>query len=894
MPPEKPQLQEPPAKASPQEPPPAVAAAGEEALRPQISVTSPLQGSLYGARVLVRGKAAAPGGLELLTYSIRSPEVFAEAGAAPESPAKLGADGSFSMVVVTRGLKGPQELHLKARDREGREGECSVSLLPAEGDIAGFRVEPGDGRLTLSWDPLPGAGSYTLLYRIENPGQPPGGERQLNVVRPPYALAGLENGNVYASRLKTAIAGEADAWSATKTAVPFSPDTLALAAQGEYRRIRLSWKPIPACESYEIWRATAADGTYGQVAGPVTGGAYLDEDVRYGTKYFYQVRPTGLPSTGSRIARAQVAELPEQRVEACGFCSLAGARGIYGYGAYLFAAAGSAGLQIIDVADLNSPAVVGSCPTESANAVVVRGELACLADGEHGLATVDVSDPRSPRFLGARKTTEARAVYLKDNQAFVADGSGGLKVLDVSSPSQPTRLASLETQDAWDLVGRGDLLYLADGRGGFLTVDIADPRAPVPLGRLQSPAARAVALCGSLVLLADGEQGLRVIDVSRPAQPVYVGSHSLRGAVDVACSGQLAFVAGAAGGITVVDLSDPHRPVPTGSIGGGQVRAVAVGEDCAFVVDERGLSTLRALAQGRSYPVASAGTDSKAFRITLSGQFAYVAGHAAGVSVIDLSSPAAVGPESLVAACPTEYALDVAVGDGRLYVADGRRGLKVVELSPGSAPVLQAELYTGGEASGVALSGNLLYVAAGAEGLKVVDVANPREPAQIAESPSRDARDVAAMGDRVLVADAEEGLLLFDVSDPAVPRRAALLLALRGSRLALRGANAFLVGPTGLHAVELARGSEPRHLGSYETPHAEDVALDGTYAYLAEGVRGLTVLDVSRPGSPRPVSACPEVYAVGVAARGEYAFVADTRSLQVIRILIPEWLRRQP
>jgi hypothetical protein len=54
------------------------------------------------------------------------------------------------------------------------------------------------------------------------------------------------------------------------------------------------------------------------------------------------------------------------------------------------------------------------------------------------------------------------------------------------------------------------------------------------------------------------------------------------------------------------------------------------------------------------------------------------------------------------------------------------------------------------------------------------------------------------------------------------------------------------------------------------------------------------VLDVSKPEPLRPVSTCPEVYAVGAAARGDYAFVADSKGLQVIRILVPEWLRRGP
>jgi hypothetical protein len=451
----------------------------------------------------------------------------------------------------------------------------------------------------------------------------------------------------------------------------------------------------------------------------------------------------------------------------------------------------------------------------------------------------------------------------------------------------------LETTEAWDVTGRGSLLYLADGRGGFLAVDATDPLSPRALGRLPARDARAVALCGDLVLLADGEQGLMVIDVSRPAEPLCIGSCALPGAMDVAGGEQMAYVSVAGKGIAVVDLSDPRRPFATASLDNGKVRAVAAGEDCAYVVDERGLSTVLVLVQGRSYPVAFTGAASKAFRVLLNGEFAYLAGHAAGVSVVDVTSPAALSAESVVAVCRTEYAAAVAVRDNRLYVADGRRGIKVFNLAAASGPAEEADLYTGGNACGVALAGNLLFVSAGPEGVKVLDVSNPREPAQIAEIPSRDARDVAVTGDLLLVADAEEGLILFDVSAAAAPRRVTSLPSLKGYRLALREGQAFVAGPAGLHVVELGQRFQARLLGSYETQHAEDVALAGPYAYLAEGHRGLTVLDVSRPALLRPVSACPEVYAVGVAARGDYAFVADSKGLQIVRVLVPAWLRRR-
>jgi hypothetical protein len=866
-----------------------VSDAGQE---PQVTVYSPPSGHLYGARVLVSGKAVAQGGLERLTYSVRSPEVFAVAAAALSGQVELKADGSFAFVLATRGLKGPQDLYLHARARSGREGEVSMPMLPGESEIPGFRVESGDSRLTLSWEPLPGAATHTLIFRLENPGQTPGRERQVKGVHPPYVLAGLENGNLYSLRLKAGIAGEPDAWSAARTAIPLSPDTLALSARGEYRRVRLTWNQIPGCASYEIWRATSAEGAYGQIGGPTADTAYVDEQVRYGQRYFYKVRLSGFPLLDSRVAWTEMAELPEQRVETCGSINLPQTRRICIFGAYLFAASGPQGLRIIDVDDPEKPVVVGSCLTEMANDVIVRGDLACVADGPRGLATVDVSDPRNPKLMGTRKTIAARAVYLKDRYAFVADGPGGLKMLDISSPSQPTRLASLATLDAWDVTGRGDLVYVADGRGGLLTVDVADPSAPVALGRLPSSDARAVALCGNLLLLADGEQGLKVIDVSRPVEPVCIGSCLLRGAMDVTGSGQLAYVANEENGITVVDLSDPRRPVASASLAKSGARAVEAGEDLAYVVDDQGLSIVRVLVQGVSYPVAFTGTDSKAFGVVLSGQRAYVAGHAAGVSVLDMAAPAAAGVEPRIAAYPTDYAVDLAVRDDRLYVADGRRGIKIIDLAAPAGAAELAALYTGGNATGVALGGNLLYVAAGPEGVKIVDVSNPREPVQIAESLTRDARDLALLGHRLLAADAAEGLILFDVSNPAAPSRTASLPAVKGFRLAARGNTAFVVGPAGLHIVELDDGPNMRRVGGYETRHAEDVAIDGPYVYLAEGHRGLTVLDVSRLESPRVVSACPEVYAVGVAVRGDYAFVADSKGLQVIRVLIPDWLRR--
>ncbi len=55
-----------------------------------------------------------------------------------------------------------------------------------------------------------------------------------------------------------------------------------------------------------------------------------------------------------------------------------------------------------------------------------------------------------------------------------------------------------------------------------------------------------------------------------------------------------------------------------------------------------------------------------------------------------------------------------------------------------------------------------------------------------------------------------------------------------------------------------------------------DVAVSGTYAYVADGASGLQVIDITNPASPQIVGSVDTPgYAMGVAVSGTYAYVAD-------------------
>ncbi len=82
-----------------------------------------------------------------------------------------------------------------------------------------------------------------------------------------------------------------------------------------------------------------------------------------------------------------------------------------------------------------------------------------------------------------------------------------------------------------------------------------------------------------------------------------------------------------------------------------------------------------------------------------------------------------------------------------------------------------------------------------------------------------------------------------------------------------------------------------------DTPgHALDVAVAGSYAYIADGYSGLQVIDISNPAVPAIVGSVdtPDS-AVGAAVAGAYAYVADGYSgLQVIDISNPRFVRHRP
>ena len=530
--------------------------------KPSLALSAPSDGSQFGSLIRAAGSvtdpyAGIPGmaGIRTLSWMV-APLDYSRHSTPVKGVTALGPDNSFRFSVPASGLQGPQQLTVTARAANGNESETTVRLVPGDGDVPGFVVDPGDGRVSVSWEEAPFAARYELTYRPA--GRPAGGQRAINQASTPCVVTGLDNGSLYEFRLAVKFDDGGTGSSISLRAIPLAPETLAPVVTGDYQQIRLAWRPIPGASAYDVWRSLSRDSGYAAIASSLSAARYEDTAVEFGREYFYAISPSGLKAPRSAPGSGKTLAFPEDKLAFIGRAAVAAARRITINGGYAFVATG-AGVTIVDVSDAKSPVVVGKVATRDAHHVAVRGDYAYVADGEAGLKVLDVSNPRAPEIIGSCKTSDARAVAVSGNHAFVADGAKGLKVIDISDARNPTRAAVLETADARDVAVSGDSLFLADG-AGLSIFSLARPLFPSLLASLPAAEARSVAVHAGAAVLAGGSGGLHIVSVRDPARPSIASTFEAAIAASAATDGRFVYLVDESGSIKVIDIKDPGRP----------------------------------------------------------------------------------------------------------------------------------------------------------------------------------------------------------------------------------------------------------------------------------------------------------------------------------------------
>jgi hypothetical protein len=271
---------------------------------------------------------------------------------------------------------------------------------------------------------------------------------------------------------------------------------------------------------------------------------------------------------------------------------------------------------------------------------------------------------------------------------------------------------------------RDDYAFVADGEAGLSIYNVADPTSlSFESGIMDTfNSAYGVSVQGNYAYLSYGTIELRVASIANLDSLRFLGSLSYNAGTgyDVfALDTQWAFVANHTSYL-MCDVHDPNDP------------------------------------QGRSEPHAP--VRASAVRDSV----ACLACEQLGVIVARVSMAPAVTPVSTIRTLGN--ARGVALASGRCYVADGRAGLTILDISnPGVPQVLGNCPIPGGYANKVAVSGDIACVAAGSAGVAFVGIVDPARPVLYAllKTPEAKAVFITPSG-RIFATDRDWGLLAIE------------------------------------------------------------------------------------------------------------------------------------
>ena len=250
--------------------------------------------------------------------------------------------------------------------------------------------------------------------------------------------------------------------------------------------------------------------------------------------------------------------------------------------------------------------------------------------------------------------------------------------------------------------------------------------------------------------------------------------------------------------------------------------------------------------------------------VVIEGNYAYFATKW-GIEVFELGEekPRKVGET------PTPGdALGVDVEGGYAFIADGYKGLAIIDVSDPTSPRLLTSLELPGRAEEVAVSNGFAYVGVCEEEeegqwlvikaeLIVVKVTDPMRPERVGSLSMGDIRGIAVSGNLAFISSGDD-LLIVDISDPRSP---AVISRLKtpappwGIEVAGDGLILIACSEAGLISVDVSDPTSPRMLSKTRaSPFVCDVAVEGDIAFTG-GSGFITAVDVSDPRRLKGLSA---------------------------------------
>jgi hypothetical protein len=381
-------------------------------------------------------------------------------------------------------------------------------------------------------------------------------------------------------------------------------------------------------------------------------------------------------------------------------------------------------LHVVDVSDPGAMTLLG---TQAAwgGAIAAAGDMVLAANGAIGLRTLAAAQMGSGSPIAEMHRVPTignpTGVAIAGDHAYAVDSDTELWVLDISDPAAPVAVGRTEfvaphlgaLDNAWS-----GAITVADGHayalrraghfqtGGLHVFDVRDPAGPRQVGVWDPWLAQrddpefpemwdlqpwsAPVLEGDRIWVS-GNPWLVGLDVVDPAAPRY-GTHyhpppGMRldawNAMGVQVKGATAWLAALEDGVVAVDLSDPRKPTLAARADlPGSAQDVA--EHAGYLLAGLGEGGLRVLDAVTLAPVREL-RDASAYRITVAGSTAFLAGWVTGLTAVDVSDPALPVVQGAYPDWVATEDSQIAVRADVVALTYGDRGLRLLRMHEAEA-----------------------------------------------------------------------------------------------------------------------------------------------------------------------------------------------------------------
>ena len=485
-----------------------------------------------------------------------------------------------------------------------------------------------------------------------------------------------------------------------------------------------------------------------------------------------------------------------------------------------------------------------------------------------------------------------------------ASDTAKLTVVPIGTPVQ--RFASTGTNDALNVHVIGQIAYVANRTAGLQISDCRNPNVPVTISQaVTAGLAQEVFVSGRFAYVAVWDAGLEIFDVANPTNVVRVGGCDTPGlARSVHVVGQRAYISDMQGGLACVDVTNPEDPrliSSTATTDAGQ--GVRVSGNYAYVAATGGGLEIYNIANPLGmWRASQLDTPGSAESVTLSGNTAFVADYDQGVRIINIGNPAA--PELIGSFKTTSDTFQVQPLGALAYLAEGLARVESLDISTLAAPTFALQSIGASRVHGLQVVGKHAYIADRDIGFVVSELLGvPPLPPQIVGSPSS-VTNIA--GRKLVLSVASEGtpplsFQWFKNGSPLIANTNTLAVdqphlqiptttATNAGNYSVVVSSPYGSTTSAVATVTINAYGTPLARGSIDTPGSGlATAVQGRYAFIADGAAGLRVVDVNDPDAPVHVANyAPTGFVYGVCIQTNLLYLAlGTNGLEIVNISEP-------